>query len=607
METYLLETKGDSLRLRFVVSDTGEGIAPEVQARLFRPFSQGDASTTRRHGGTGLGLSIVRQLAELMDGRVGLDTSPGHGSNFWVEIPLRISDEPPREPRDQESLRPLRLLIASGEAQERQRLRDMGRRLGWNVEEVDAGEAMVRKLLGQTGSDQPYDCVLIHWPLPERELASLLSEVETQFDTNPRPALLVVAGPKADDLELGPASALIDSLITQPLTPSLLLDRVSAAVTRRFPSGLLDQAQAQGPWLPGVRVLVVDDSQMNLDVCRRLLEREGAIPFLCENGAEAVASLRQFPEAYDIVLMDIQMPIMDGYEATRLTRQELGLTHLPIIALTAGALVSERDAALKAGMTDFLTKPIDPALLVRVLCHHLKRPGGCPPAPATTPATTPPRIPLAGPAVAKEAWPEIPGINSALAQAQYQGDRGFFLDLISRFAEEGRELVAAVEASLDQDDLKSAAAGLHKLRGLAGNLYASTLMTASRQLEEALVAADPDWPRLRNSFRHSALTLLEAIAPWQGADQVQVHPRASSGPVDGSAQDRSAQLETLLDDLENQLRQKRFDAKRTSLAVEERLADLELAQAYRPVAEAVRRLRFHEALAKLSTFRHQAP
>ncbi len=208
---------------------------------------------------------------------------------------------------------------------------------------------------------------------------------------------------------------------------------------------------------------------------------------------------------------------------------------------------------------------------------------------------------LAGPAAARDAWPEIPGIGSALAQAQYQGDRGFFLDLLSRFAEEGKELVDAVEASLDQDDLKSAAAGQHKLRGLAGNLYAKTLMTASRQLEEALVAADPDWPRLRNSFRHSAHTLLGAIAPWRGADEGQVHPRAAGGPVGGLDQ-----LETLLDDLENQLRQKRFDAKRTSLTVEERLADLELAQAYRPVAEAVRRLRFQEALAKLSTFRNQA-
>ncbi|NCA71911.1 MAG: response regulator [Sphingobacteriia bacterium] len=385
------ETGGTQTRLRFVVSDTGIGIGPELQARLFTPFLQEDSSTSRHYGGTGLGLSIVKRLAQLMGGAVGVESQVGRGSSFWLELPFEIAAEAPRQP---------------------------------------AGAP-----------------------------ASL-----------PRPALV-----EAD---------------------------VGAADAHR------DQR------LAGVRVLVVDDNHINLEVIEHLLSREGSRVTLCDSGEAAIATLEEAMDDYDVVLMDLQMPGMDGCDtALAIRRQPLSRT-LPIIALTAGATVSEQQRANAAGMDDFLIKPVDPDHLARVLRQHVeqRRTESIPVAPSAGAARHPP-VPTE-PTVAEPAWPMIDGIEAAAAVRNLGGDLAFFRALLAPFLADNRTAPHEARRLLAAGETTNAGKLVHKLRGQAGHLGATALRQAAGALEESIDTAAPDIEDRLNAFEASHAELFQAARVW---------------------------------------------------------------------------------------------
>ncbi len=482
LEARLLEQREAEVKIRVGVRDTGEGIPPEVQERLFQPFTQADASITRRHGGTGLGLSIVRQLTELMDGQVGLESQPGSGSTFWVDLPLGV--------------------VAADQA-----------------------------IAAAQPAEEPHAAV--------------------------RPAKGDQAGP-----------------------------------------GPVPGREGSDPCLAGARVLVVDDSRINLDVSRRILEQAGASTTLCENGAEALACLRAYPEAFDLVLMDVQMPVMDGYEATRRIRDELGLNLLPVIALTAGALVTDREVAMEAGMTAFLTKPLAPASLAQALRRYLDLPSAAPESAALpSPSANPGPVSPASSAAALS-WPVIPGLDDDWARVQFAGDRDFYQGLIGRFAERLEALLPELQTPCAPGDAELAKT-LHQIRGLAGNLGARDLAASFGQLEEALQGGDVEPPPgLRAAALRHAESLLTAIATWRAGQPETERPGNAEGPV--QAWDDPRLLPPLMA-LEEALRLRRFDAKRASKTIETLIAGGGLAQTFAPVAAAAERLRFPEAWTHLQS------
>ena len=491
----LLEERADRVRLRFEVRDTGIGLDAETQAKLFAPFTQADGSTTRRFGGTGLGLSICKRLVELMGGRIGVESRPEAGSNFWFEL-------------------------------------ELGR------------------------------------GFPARAAA---------------PAVRALTRP--------------------------------------------------GPRLAGARILVADDSQINLDVIDRFLQREGAIPALVSDGQQALHRLERDPRGFDAVLMDMQMPVLDGFAATRRIREQLGLTKLPVIAFSAGVLREEQRQMFDAGVSDFVPKPVDMDQLAAVLARWISQvepprdqlgpprdllePRGDrlePPADQTWPATAPAGEAGMTPGGASGGFPDLPGIDRERARRQFEDDPEFFLTVLGQFASGARGQAETIAACLARGDHPAAARALHQLKGSAGSVCAMHLMDACQRFETALKHPEPrgqDLADPRQAFERTLEDLLGALSPWPprgtGAPQAPAagtanttQPPAVSGtrtPSAGVGAD--PRLERLLTDLAQQLASNRYDAKRTSDALEALLADTPLAAAYAPVAAMIRRLRFREALEAL--------
>ena len=426
-----------------------------------------------------------------MDGQVGLESQPGSGSTFWVDLPLRV---------------------------------------------VEADQAAVAGQFARV--DQP-------------ATVDRLAKANQPADQ-----------PKVDQ----PTASGRAAVAGQPLVVGRLAEEPLAAGRPakgdQAGPGHVPAREGTDACLAGARVLVVDDSRINLDVSRRILEKAGASTTLCENGAEALACLRAYPEAFDLVLMDVQMPVMDGYEATRRIRDELGLNRLPVIALTAGALVTDREVAMEAGMTAFLTKPLDPASLAQALRRYLDLPSAAPESAALPPPSANPGPVSPASSAAALSWPVIPGLDDDWAREQFAGDRDFYQGLIGRFAERLEALLPELQTPCAPGDAELAKT-LHQIRGLAGNLGARDLAASFWQLEEALQGGDAEPPPgLRAAALRQAESLLTAIATWRAGQPGPGPELVGDAEEPVQAWDDPRLLPPLMA-LEEALRLRRFDAKRT--------------------------------------------
>ncbi|WP_227815527.1 PAS domain S-box protein [Nitrogeniibacter aestuarii] len=355
-------TDSDLPMLRMRVSDTGIGIDKARQAKLFEHFSQVDASTTRAYGGTGLGLAIVRELAQRMGGRVGLESAPGVGSRFWVDIPMLAT---PTAGLGAQRTGYCVAIVVRDEAL-RARLVSMAEAHGWSTKVRDHLGALVME--SDASRDCAVDDALIQWPLAPEDRKHFEQLADACSRCVVRPSVLLLVDDPGD---LTPqARQVADRVLMQPVSEADILDAVADTATlvakRRGLQLTPDAPQAEHfEWLTGLKILVTDDNEFNLDVCRRILELEGAEVLPCASAHEALELLTS--HTVDVILMDVHMPGMDGREAAARIRRDLQLSGVPIIALTAGATTDDREAAMSAGMDDFLAKPIDPSELIRTI------------------------------------------------------------------------------------------------------------------------------------------------------------------------------------------------------------------------------------------------
>jgi len=366
---------GDALVLHGWVRDTGIGMSAAQQQRLFQPFSQVDASTTRRYGGTGLGLTISQQLAELMHGRIWVDSQLNEGSTFHFTVRVGLPARAHTVGMLKEVWQGKHLLLVDDNADAREVLGQMAANLGLRVDFASSGQQALSQI---ERTARPYDWILLDWKMPQMDgidcAARIHALMRTRFPQDSLCILLVTAFNREDALKAASGVALAD-VLTKPVTPSSLFDslsKVSQMVPAPAPASpaLVSTPPAapdQATLLEGVRVLLAEDQPLNQELACELLQRVGASVVVAQDGRQALQALQDAPDGFDCVLMDCQMPHMDGYAATHLIRQEAQWQRLPIIAMTASALVSDRERALAAGMNDHISKPLDVQQMYQVI------------------------------------------------------------------------------------------------------------------------------------------------------------------------------------------------------------------------------------------------
>ena len=366
------EAASEQLLLRFRVRDTGIGMSEEQRSRLFTPFMQADSSTTRRYGGTGLGLTISQRLIDLMDGSIEVTSQLGIGSEFCVTVPLLELEEEAGTARAQHDLGKLRLLVVDDNSTSRHYLSRTIGGLGWEADYASSGEEAIKAVAAARTAQQPFDALIIDYGMPGMDGIATIAALRNS-DAAP-PAILMVNAFGRGKLMEGQSGLPVEqqTILIKPVTGSGLHDALQELLgartggSRVAPAATPASAAAR---LDGVRLLLVEDNKMNQLLARSILEKAGATVDLAENGQLAVDMLK-LNASYDVILMDVQMPVMDGFSATKIIRTELGLK-TPVLAMTAGVTESERAQCTDAGMDDFVSKPINVDTMFAVIKRHV--------------------------------------------------------------------------------------------------------------------------------------------------------------------------------------------------------------------------------------------
>ena len=481
----IVRARVDGRSLRFEVEDTGIGIHPADRARLFEPFEQADASTTRIYGGSGLGLAICTQLVDLMGGEIGVTSQLGRGSTFWFALPYEADvSRPAGDGEPNPPVSGLRVLVVSGHYAQRGAILGLLRTSGVDAVGVADGEMALGMLRSQgpsgpgSGVEGPFDVIVIDVDAGSLSQAELLSAIRRDASLRTVRALaLTPPGRAADTGAYG-----FDGWVTKPPRRATLLEALTAGAGDHNPADLLPPPAFPAPAGAGRRVLIVEDNEVNQRVAGALVERLGYVANVVGDGVAALAALDR--QSYDIVLMDCQMPGMDGYEATTEIRRREGDHRTPIIAMTASAMASERDRCLAVGMDDHLPKPIRRDALEAVLSRWLEPADGC-------------EEPAGGP-VDEAKLTELLGMAPAAAPADPPRVLQLFLD-------ETANRLSRIRAALDSGDVVDAGRAAHSLQGASGLFGARRLGSLGADLETAcaredILTAETLLPALHSEF-----------------------------------------------------------------------------------------------------------
>jgi CheY-like chemotaxis protein len=353
--------------LQFMVEDTGIGINSDKLKTLFDPFTQADGSTTRKYGGTGLGLSICQKLCTLMGGAIGVESDPGMGSMFHFQLPLGYSKTDIKSTLNPE-LQDLKVLLVDDSPLAQKTLKGMFESMSFQVTVAGTGNQALARL---NKPDSNFDLVLLDWRISDIDVSETAKTIHNEFDDKKRPIIIMMTAYASELMEQEINNHYLDGILVKPLTPSLLTDTINRASESRishkpFIAVPVDQ-QSMEEHLQG-KILLVEDSEINQQVAKELLEQKGLVVDTVDNGEKAVRYIEQ--QRPDLVLMDIQMPVMDGYEATRRIRDLPGMSDLPIFAMTANALVGDADKSIQAGMNGHISKPVNPDELYRIVSEY---------------------------------------------------------------------------------------------------------------------------------------------------------------------------------------------------------------------------------------------
>ncbi len=481
LEIKVAERRENGLLLYFATHDTGIGLTEEQQARLFQSFQQADASTTRKYGGTGLGLAISRTLAEMMQGEVGVESRYGEGSTFWFSALLQPATE-----RDAITLQPsmdlrgIQVMVVDDNPKTITALNNMLVAMRFAITEASSC-AQALALLSARQSHDPITLIFAKDNLPDNnglEMATALAAL----GLTPTPPLVLLHSTEPEPHAPVMVSPLIAAHLIKPVTPSQLFDTAMRVLGGQGLSGERSpresgNSEAALGTIAGARLLLVEDNDLNQEVACELLTSAGFVVDIAEHGQAALE--RMDGTDYDLVLMDMQMPVMDGVTATRLIRSKPMWNQLPVIAMTANAMAQDRQQCLDAGMNDFVSKPIEPEQLWQALLRWI-------PPKQTQPHRTERETPEPKPSAQDTELPTIHGVDTQLGLSRVMGNRSLYRNLLHRFASGQHDCVSRIRQALASGDRIQAERLAHTLKGVCGNIGASELQELAALLEKTI-------------------------------------------------------------------------------------------------------------------------
>ena len=460
------------------VRDTGIGMTPEQQSRLFQSFSQADTSTTRKYGGTGLGLAISKQLVEMMGGEIWVESEQGVGSTFGFRVVLGVSeDEPKRAFVPAEDVQGQQVLVVDDNATSREILESYLSSFSFGVTLTKSGEDAL-SLLEDTSTS--FDLVVLDWMMPRLSGLELATRIRESAELGKQPKLILVSAFHGSELMEKPGAEHINAFLAKPVSPSHLFDAVMEVFGHE--AGTIRSRRSRSEFnmdnlapVQGARILLVEDNEINQQVARELLEQARFRVDVANHGEEALHRLEE--NDYDCVLMDIQMPVMDGYTATAKIRDQERFRDLPVLAMTANAAVEDQERSLASGMNAHLNKPIDPTALYSALLQWVKH------GERSLPDRPLDRDPED---VGDSRLPEIPGMDTSAGLERIGGSVKAYRKLLQKFVENQAGAIHEIRTARAVGDNDSAVRFAHTLKGVGGSIGAIGLQRLGADLEQTL-------------------------------------------------------------------------------------------------------------------------
>lgn len=482
ISTKLLEKQDDWVMLQFSVRDTGVGLTQEQKGKLFQAFSQADMSTTRKYGGTGLGLTISKRLVNMMGGEIWVESEAGKGSEFIFTAKFGLTRKFSRRRLEPSvDLRGMRVLVVDDNASSREILQSLLETMSFEVTVAASAEEGIAEL-EKDANTRPYRLILMDWRMPGMDGIKAAELIKSHPRLTQKPKIIIATAYGREEVMQRSEQVGVDGFLLKPVAQSVLFDSImiafgkeaqeSEAVARA--SGR-DESELRK--IRGATVLLAEDNEINQQVAEEILQQAGLVVRIANNGKEAVEMVKA--ENFDVVLMDIQMPVMGGFEATQEIRGDERFRDLPIIAMTAHAMTGDREKSIEAGMNDHVTKPIDPGQLISALVKWIK-PGEREISEGVSESSSESKK-------LEDVLPaELPGISIASGLGRVAGNRQLYTKLLCKFKDGQQEAVEQIKAALQVGDVETATRLAHTVKGVSGNLGGDNLYQAAAELEKAI-------------------------------------------------------------------------------------------------------------------------
>jgi len=521
----LLEKTQDKAKICFAVRDTGIGMSEEQAGKLFQAFTQADSSTTRKYGGTGLGLSISKSLVEMMGGEIWAESAPGRGSTFFFTVWLGLSMEKKQAKRViPEKLNGLRVLIVDDNASARETLINILGNLPMKLNTAGSGNEAI-SAVKENDSTAPFGLILMDWSMPEMDGLDATRIIKKEAGLKNVPTIIMVTAYGWEGMREVAYQSGVDAFLDKPVSASMLIDTMvqifapdeKSAIRKILPN------ENQSYNLRGAHVLLVEDNDINQQLACELLESMGVTLEIANNGREAADKILNgaAPPLYDMVLMDIQMPVMDGYEATELIRKDNRFKDLPIIAMTAHAMEEETKKILQVGMNDHIIKPIDPQHMFATMSRYYKPKAGLPKTQSVT---------VRDSSGNDLAIPSIKGVDVAGGLERVAGNKKLYRNFLTKFIEGQEDVAARVIKSLKAGDRVLAERLAHTVKGVAGNIGAGGVQEVAAELELAIRRNEPEqlMEEILKRFAGTVALLIENLRTALGGKKAETEIKTAA-------------------------------------------------------------------------------